>query len=191
MLTIENQYEDLKILYMGSGYTTSDMNCGYDSYVFAVRKQYLLEWLKSITQDKADEDYMERWLREEYGSDDSYMFYVAAKEDDEIVFEGPVYPDGNVSRCLYTVRDELRCDGEYEDQMYLQTTDVDEALKRFDEEVKKVNKRIADGEFFLKDVDGEERTRIADDLPALEFKDDEGNYYCLYVASSEFTDGRK
>ena len=75
--------------------------------------------------------------------------------------------------------------------MYLQTTNKEEALKRFDEEVNKVKKQIKDGDFFLQDVDGEIRTRIADGLPALEFDDEDGDYYYLYVERTEFSDWRK
>lgn len=192
MFTRESQYEDLKILYLESGFVTSDeANCGYEDYIFAVRKKWLFDYMSMVADHEITEEWLDNWLLNEYTGDDSYQVYMAAELQGEIIFEGPIYPKGKVNRCLYTVRDELRTDGEYEDQMYLQTTNKEEALKRFDEEVKKVKKQIKDGDFFLQDVDGEIRTRIADGLPALEFEDEDGDYYYLYVERTEFSDWRK
>ncbi len=192
MLTRESQYEDLKILYLESGYIADDKhNCGYDDYIFAVRKRWLFDYMNFVADQEITEEWLDNWLLNEYTSDDSYEVYMAATAQSEIVFESPIYPKDKVRRCLYTVRDELRDDGEYEDQMYLQTTNKDEALKRFDEEVEKIKKQIAKGEFFLQDADGELRTRIADGLPALEFNDEDGNFYYLCVARTEFSDWRK
>ena len=60
MFTRESQYEDLKILYLESGFVTSDeANCGYEDYIFAVRKDgipekcgYPFEWLAVFLRRK-------------------------------------------------------------------------------------------------------------------------------------------
>ncbi len=192
MFTRESQYEDLKILYMESGFVTSDEdNCGYDDYIFAVRKKWLLDYMNIVADHEVTEEWLDNWLLNEYTGDDSYEVYMAAAAQCEIIFEGPIYPKGKVCRCLYTVKEYLRNDGEDEDKVYLQTTNKEEALKRFDKEVEKVKKEIARGEFFLQNVDGEIRTRISDGLPALEFNDDDGDYYDLHVERTEFSDWRR
>lgn len=192
MLTGASQYEDLKILYICSGYIAEDdAICGYEEYIFAVRKKWLFDYMSAVADHEITEDWLENWLLAEYTSDDSYDIYNVAKAQGEIVFEGPAYQETPVRRCLYTVKDELRSDGDYEDEVYLQTTDKEEALKRFDEEVEKIKKKVEAGEFFLQDVDGEIRTRIADGMPILEFNDEDGDYYCLYVERTEFSDWRK
>lgn len=192
MFTRESQYEDLKILYMESGFVTSDEdNCGYDDYIFAVRKKWLLDYMNIVADHEVTEEWLNNWLLNEYTGDDSYEVYMAAAAQGEIIFEGPIYPKGKVCRCLYTVKEYLRNDGEDEDKVYLQTTNKEEALKRFDKEVEKVKKEIARGEFFLQDVGGEIRTRISDGLPALEFNDDDGDYYDLHVERTEFSDWRR
>lgn len=192
MFTRESQYEDLKILYMESGFVTSDEdNCGYEDYIFAVRKKWLLDYMNIVADHEVTEDWLDNWLLNEYTGDDSYEVYMAAEAQGEIIFEGPIYPKGKVCRCLYTVKEYLRNDGEDEDKVYLQTTNKEEALKRFDKEVEKVKKEIERGEFFLQDVDGEIRTRISDGLPALEFNDEDGDYYDLHVERTEFSDWRR
>lgn len=192
MFTRESQYEDLKILYMESGFVTSDEdNCGYDDYIFAVRKKWLLDYMNIVADHEVTEEWLNNWLLNEYTGEDSYEVYMAAAAQGEIIFEGPIYPKGKVCRCLYTVKEYLRNDGEDEDKVYLQTTNKEEALKRFDKEVEKVKKEIARGEFFLQDVGGEIRTRISDGLPALEFNDDDGDYYDLHVERTEFSDWRR
>lgn len=192
MLTRETRYEDLKILYIDSWFITEDnATCGYDDYVFAVRKKWLFDYMSEVADHEITEEWLENWLLAEYTSEDSFDVYRAAQGSGEIVFEGPVYQNEPVRRYLYTVRDELRNDGDYEDEVYLQTTDKEEALKRFDEEVEKIKKKVEAGEFFLQDVDGEVRTRIEDWMPILEFNDEDGDYYCLYVERTEFSDWRK
>ena len=174
MLTRETRYEDLKILYIDSWFITEDnATCGYDDYVFAVRKKWLFDYMSEVADHEITEEWLENWLLAEYTSEDSFDVYRAAQGSGEIVFEGPVYQNEPVRRYLYTVRDELRNDGDYEDEVYLQTTDKEEALKRFDEEVEKIKKKVEAGEFFLQDVDGEVRTRIEDWMPILEFNDEE------------------
>lgn len=191
MLTRESQYEDLKILYIQSGFMTDDdSNCGYEDYIFAVRKTWLFNYMSEVADHEITEEWLDNWLKEDYTSDDSYQVYMAAQVENEIVFEGPVFNDGPTKRCMYVVRDELRSDGDYEDEVYLQTTNKDEALERFEKEVKKVKKQVANGEFFI-EGNGELRTRISDGLPALEFEDEDGDYYYLCVAKTEFTDWRK
>lgn len=192
MLTRETRYEDLKILYIDSWFITEDnATCGYDDYVFAVRKKWLFDYMSEVADHEITEEWLENWLLAEYTSEDSFDVYRAAQGSGEIVFEGPVYQNEPVRRYLYTVSDELRNDGDYEDEVYLQTTDKEEALKRFDEEVEKIKKKVEAGEFFLQDVDGEVRTRIEDWMPILEFNDEDGDYYCLYVERTEFSDWRK
>jgi hypothetical protein len=177
---------------MESGFVTSDEdNCGYEDYIFAVRKKWLLDYMNIVADHEVTEDWLDNWLLNEYTGDDSYEVYMAAEAQGEIIFEGPIYPKGKVCRCLYTVKEYLRNDGEDEDKVYLQTTNKEEALKRFDKEVEKVKKEIARGEFFLQDVDGEIRTRISDGLPALEFNDEDGDYYDLHVERTEFSDWRR
>ena len=73
MINHDNLYDDLKVLFLSSGYLTEDEGCGYDELIFAVRKDYLFEYLKG-DEIKTLED-MERWLREEYTSDDTYGLY--------------------------------------------------------------------------------------------------------------------
>lgn len=192
MLTRESQYEDLKILHISSGYVTDDeANCGYDDYIYAVRKKWLLDYMSAVADHAITEEWLNDWLLNDYTSEDSYDIYKEAKADKEIVFEGPVYQNKPVRRCVYRVRDELRYDGNYEDEVYLQTTYKDEALERFEREVAKIKKKIEAGEFFLQEVNGEISTRSTDGLPTLNFDDGEGEYYCLYVEREEYSDWRK
>ena len=95
MLNQDNLHDDLKVLFVCSGYFTEEEECGYDELIFAVRKEYLLSWLNGVAYHEIDEDYMERWLREEYTSDDSYSLYQQAKHDEEIVFARPMWNRGD------------------------------------------------------------------------------------------------
>lgn len=38
MINHDNLYDDLKVLFLSSGYLTEDEGCGYDELIFAVRK---------------------------------------------------------------------------------------------------------------------------------------------------------
>ena len=146
MINVDNLYEDLKVLLVASGYFTEDDSCGYDEIIFAVRKSYLLQWLNDIADHEVSEDEMQRWLEEEYTSDNSYDLYLDAKMKDEIVFESPVW---NTNRMIYyRVSEYLKCDGEYEEKVFIRTLDYDTAKKIYEEEKNKV---MSDEDFFLKD----------------------------------------
>ena len=108
MINVDNLYEDLKVLLVASGYFTEDDSCGYDEIIFAVRKSYLLQWLNDIADHEVSEDEMQRWLEEEYTSDNSYDLYLDAKMKDEIVFESPVWTTNRM--VYYHVSEYFKCD---------------------------------------------------------------------------------
>ena len=81
MLTRETRYEDLKILYIDSWFITEDnATCGYDDYVFAVRKKWLFDYMSEVADHEITEEWLENWLLAEYTSEDSFDVYRAAQE---------------------------------------------------------------------------------------------------------------
>lgn len=95
MINDDNLYDDLKVLFLDSSFVTDEDECGYDEIIFAVRKEYLFKWLKSVADHEIDEGFMENWLRNEYTSDDSYLIYEQALHDKEIVFARPMWNRGD------------------------------------------------------------------------------------------------
>ena len=91
MFTRESQYEDLKILYLESGFVTSDeANCGYEDYIFAVRKKWLFDYMSMVADHEITEEWLDNWLLNEYTGDDSYQVYMAAELQGEIKHLFPV-----------------------------------------------------------------------------------------------------
>lgn len=180
MLDHDTLYDDLKVLFINSGYMTSDEGCGYDEYIFAVRKEYLLTWLKGIADHEIDERFMESWLREEYTSDDSYLLYQQAKQDKEIVFEKPIW---NTRRAVhYEVCEALRNDGEEEERVFIRTRDYDTAKQAFEVERKKL---LSDKSFFLKGEQPDVEQNFDNGYASIRYNDEDGNYYELYLHQVE------
>lgn len=197
MLNYDTQYEDLKVLFMGAGFVTEhEDECGYDEYMFAVRKEWLRDQLMKTSDNPAkwitDEE-LNDWLKNEYAGDEAYSIYLQADGEGEIIFEGPVYKRGRhgaAYRPLYTVKDKQLFDNDAEETIYLQTTDLSEAVKRYEQEKAEVFQHIAKGIFIIDNGKGEEH--IIEGLPQIVFtSSDEFDWYELYVEKTEFTDWRK
>lgn len=180
MLDHDTLYDDLKVLFINSGYITSDEGCGYDEYIFAVRKDYLFKWLKGIADHEIDEQFMESWLREEYTSDDSYALYQQAQYDKEIVFEKPIW---NTRRAVhYEVGEGLRNDGDEEERVFIRTRDYETAKQAFEVERDKL---LADKSFFLKDEQPDVEQSFDSGYASIRYDDEDGNYYELYLHQVE------
>lgn len=180
MLDCYNINEDMKVLFLGSGYLTEDETCGYDELIFAVRKKYLLEWLNAISDHEVDEDEMERWLSEEYTSDNSYDLYIDAQNEKEIVFAAPVWNTNRMK--YYEVSESLRCDGEYEEKVYCRTMDYKTAQKVYEKEKGVV---MSDENFFLRNQSPEIGYDPGAGEMSLFYEDEDGNYYTLRLTSVE------
>lgn len=180
MLSSENINDDLKVLFLNSGYLTEDETCGYDELLFAVRKEYLLNWLKGVADHEIDEEFMENWLRNEYTSDDAYPLYQQARHDKEIVVEKRVW---NARRALfYEVAESLRSNGDYEDKIYIRTFSYDTAKRVFEVEREKL---LADEDFFLKDEERHEEIMLEFGSAKIEYENEDGDFYCLYMIQVE------
>ncbi len=178
MINHDNLYDDLKVLFLSSGYLTEDEGCGYDELIFAVRKDYLFEYLKG-DEIKTLED-MERWLREEYTSDDTYGLYQQAKQDGEIVFEKRMW---NTRRAIfYEVGEGLRNDGDVEEKVYIRTFDFDTAKQAFEAERDRL---FADEDFFLKDEEPDAEQNFNCGYASIRYENDDGDYYELYLHQVE------
>lgn len=164
MLTRESQYDDLKVLFISNGFMTEDEDCGYDDYLFAVRKQWLLENLKEDGIE-TEED-LERWLREEYTSDESYFLYQKALIEREIVFERPVY-------ChhlkFYEVKERVHNEEENEERVFCRTMDYETAKRVYQEQYDKLMKDIAAGDFFMDGYEKEEECDPSNAIMSIEF----------------------
>lgn len=178
MINHDNLYDDLKVLFLSSGYLTEVESCGYDELMFAVRKDYLFAYLKS-DEIKTFED-MERWLREEYTSDDTYGIYQQAKQEGEIVFEKPIW---NTRRAVfYEVGDGLRSGLEDEENIYIRTFDYGTAKQAFEAERDRL---FADTDFFLKDEEPHEEYGFDYGYARVRYENDDGDYYELYLRQVE------
>ncbi len=183
-------YEDIKVLLVNGNLIVGTEFSEDVDYIFAVRKEWLIDYLTENSNHPyrlVKDDELTHWLENEYTSEDSCEIYQAALFEGEVIFEGVKNCGGTskVERNIYIVKEESRCDGEVEEIVYLRTTDKDEALARYEQEKDSL---LKDDNFFLKDITGEERTRLTDGLPQVEFRDDGGDYYCLFVHRAEFTD---
>lgn len=184
MINRDNLYDDLKVLFLSSGYFTQDESCGYDELMFAVRKEYLFEYLKD-DEIKTIED-MERWLREEYTSDDTNMLYQQAKLEKEIVFEKPVW--NHLRAVFYEIAEALRYDGDVEEKVYIRTFDYDTAKQAFEVERDKL---LADENFFLKGEEPVAEQSFDYGYANIRYENDDGDYYELYLRQIEVEeDGR-
>lgn len=198
MIDPKTQYEDLKVLFIGAGFVTEhEDECDYDEYIFAVSKEWLRNQVMAMSDNPAEritDDELQDWLQYDYSGDEAYLLYVDADAEGEIVFEGPVYNRGRhgaAYRTLYTVKEQQFYDGDYEDQIFLQTTDLQEAMERYEKEKAAVDVNIAEDNFIIADGKREEHETI-DDLPILEILGNDGfNSYSLYIQKTEFTDWRK
>lgn len=197
MINYASQYEDLKVLFFGAGFVTDhEEECGYDEYIFAVRKEWLRSKVMEMSENPAKwitDDELKEWLEYDYSSDESYLLYQDANADNEIVFEGPVYNrgrNGAAYRTLYTVKEQQLFDGSAEDNTFYQTTDLEEAVERYNQEKAKVFKNIEEDNFIISDSKGEEH--VIDGLPQIVFESrDKFDSYELFVEKTEFTDWRK
>lgn len=180
MIDCKNINEDMKVLFINSGYLTQDDSCGYDELIFAVRKKYLLKWLNAVSDHKVDEDEMERWLSEEYTSDDSHALYVDAKREKEIVFSAPVWNTNRMK--YYEVSEFLRSDGEYEDKVFCRTMDYESAKEVYEKEKNAV---IEDENFFLRGFEPEISSYPEGGEMSLHYEDEDGNYYTLQLTGVE------
>lgn len=197
MINYVSQYEDLKVLFFGAGFVTDhEEECGYDEYIFAVRKEWLRDKLMAMSDNPAKwitDDELKDWLMYNYSCDEAYALYGDADKENEIVFEGPVYNRGRhgaAYRTLYTVREQQLYDGGAEDRTIYQTTDLSEAVECYKQEKAKVFKNIEDDDFIIQDSKGEEH--VIDGLPQIVFESrDKIDCYELFVEKTEFTDWRK
>ena len=180
MLNHDTLYDDLKVLFISSGYMTGDESCGYDEYIFAVRKEYLFKWLNGVADHEIDEQFMESWLREEYTSDDSYSLYQQAKHDKEIVFEKPIW---NTRRAVYyEVGERLRCGLDDEEKVYIRTFDYDTAKQAFEVERDEL---FRDKDFFLKDEEPDAEQNFDNGYARIRYESDNGDFYELYLRQVE------
>lgn len=180
MLNSYSINEDMKVLFLCSGYLTEDGACGYDELIFAVRKKYLLEWLNAISDHEVNDDEMERWLSEEYTSDEAYDLYRDARTEREIVFAAPVWNTNRMK--FYEVSESLRCDGEYEEKVYCRTMDFETAKVVYEKEKASV---MAGDDFFLKGCKPKVESCPEAGEMSLEYEDEEGNYYTLKLMGIE------
>jgi|InofroStandDraft_1065614.scaffolds.fasta_scaffold03884_26 hypothetical protein len=178
MINHENLYDDLKVLFLSSGYLTEDESCGYDELMFAVRKDYLFAYLKS-DEIKTLED-MEKWLREEYTSDDTYGLYQQAKQEGEIVFEKRVW--NNRRAVFYEVGEGLRDGLEEEEKIYIRTFDYDTAKQAFEVERDRL---LEDDSFFLKDEEPDAEQSFDFGYAKIRYENDDGDFYELYLRQVE------
>lgn len=164
MLTRESQYDDLKVLFISNGFMTEDEDCGYDDYLFAVRKQWLLENLKEDGIE-TEED-LERWLREEYIDDQSYILYQKALSEKEIVFEGPIY-------ChhlkFYEVKEWVHNEGEETEKVFCRTMHYETAKRVYQKQYDALMKDIASGDFFMTGYEKEEECDPSNAVMSVEF----------------------
>lgn len=178
MINHDNINDDLKVLFLSSSYLTQDKSCGYDELMFAVRKKYLFEYLED-DGIKTLED-MERWLREDYTSNDTNMLYQQAKLENEIVFEKPIW--NHLNAIFYEVAEALRCDGNVEEKVYIRTFDYYTAKQAFEIERDKL---IADENFFLKDEEPDAEQNFDFGYASIRYENDDGDYYELYLRHIE------
>lgn len=180
MINSDNLYDDIKVLFVCSGYLTEDEHCGYDELIFAVRKEYLLKWLNAVSDHEVDVDEMERWLREEYTSDDSHLIFTDAQREKEIVFAHPVWNTNRMK--FYEVSESLQCDGEYEEKVFCRTMDYEKAKEVYEKEKESV---LADEDFFMRDSKPEIENYPDAGEMSVSYDDEEGNYYILRLTGVE------
>lgn len=178
MINHENLYDDLKVLFLSSGYLTRDESCGYDELIFAVRRDYLFAYLKN-DEIRTLED-MEKWLREEYTSDDTYGLYQQAKQEGEIVFEKRVW--NNRRAVFYEVGEGLRDGLEEEEKIYIRTFDYETAKMAYEKELAEL---LADKSFFLKDEEPDVEQNFDYGYARIRYTNDDGDYYELYLHQVE------
>lgn len=178
MINHDNLYDDLKILFLSCGYLTEDESCGYDELMFAVRKDYLFDNIKG--EEIKNFDDMERWLREEYTSDDTNWLYQKAKFEKEIVFEKPIWDTRRA--VFYEVGEGLRSSGEIEEMVYIRTFDYDTAKRAFEAERDKL---LADEDFFLKDEEPNEEQCFDFGYALIRYENEDGDFYELYLHQVE------